>query len=296
MKDVAVIVINFNTSRFTLDCIQSVVEHTDASISYDIIVVDNNSERDDYQYLKTNFPNQENIKLYRSEINTGFGGGNMHGAQYANAKYLLFLNNDAMFLNNCLSILFSYMESHPKIGVSTAQNYDEHQKFVPSFDHFKGLRRLLFGRGFLEKINTSLYPNRKKEYTQPLKVNWVNGAFMFFRADAFNSVEGFDTNIFLYYEEMDICYRLRNQKYSSVLIPEAKILHYQGASTGSSKVLSKESYISYLYVIQKNYGKLKAFIIRLYLILVMSLKPKKWYILSLLINPKMNSESLRLKQ
>jgi len=295
MKDVAVIIINYNTARYTLECVESVVRQTDASISYDIIVVDNNSEGEDYIHLKNKFPNHDNLKLYKSEINTGFGGGNMHGAQYANAKYLLFLNNDAMFLNNCLNILFNYMESHPKIGVSTAQNYDEHHKFVPSFDHNKGLRRLILGRGFLEKISPSKYPKRKKEYTQPLKVNWVNGAFMFFRADAFNSVEGFDTNIFLYYEEMDICHRLRNQNYSSVLIPEAKILHYQGASTGSSKVLNKESYISYLYVIKKNYGIGKALLTRVYLAIVILLKPKKWYLLKT-IGIETYKDSLKYRQ
>ena len=188
MKDVAVIVINYNTSKYTLECIQTVVDKTSQKISYEIIVVDNNSELADYKNLKNNFPKKENISLYRSDINTGFGGGNMFGAQYANANYLLFLNNDAMLLNDCLRILYRYMEENLLVGVCTAQNYDEHNQLVPSFDHNKGLRRLLFGRSFLEKNNPTLYPNRKKEYTKPLEVNWVNGAFLFFRNKSIDGV------------------------------------------------------------------------------------------------------------
>jgi hypothetical protein len=293
MKDVAVILINYNTSKYTLECIQAVVDKTSEGISYQIIVVDNNSELSDYRNLLDNFPKQHNISLHRSDINTGFGGGNMFGVPFANAKFLLFLNNDAMLENDCLSILHSFMEKNPKVGVATAQNYDENGDFVPSFDHNKGLRRLLFGRSFLEKNNPIIYPKRKQEYTKPLEVNWVNGAFMFFRNDAFKKIGGFDTNIFLYWEEMDICHRLRKEGYSSMLVPEAKILHYQGVSIGVSKPIDREAYISYLYVLWKNYGFPKYVLIRIYLILVILLKPKKWYLLKVLL--KLNPSVVSLK-
>ena len=157
-----------------------------------------------------------------------------------------------MLLNDGLSILFKYMEAHPEVGVTTAQNYDEHNNHIISFDHDKGIRKLLLGRSFLEKNWSRQFPKRKKEYTEPVTVNFVNGAFMFFRREAFEQVGGFDTNIFLYFEEMDICFRLCKEGYTSVLVPEAKILHYQGVSTGVSKAISKEGMISHLYVIKKN--------------------------------------------
>lgn len=294
--DVAVIIINYNTSTFTLQCIDTVISHTSAEISYEIIVVDNNSRLEDYKNLKQNFPRKENIQLHRSNINTGFGGGNMFGAQFAKAAYLLFLNNDAMLLNDCLSILLKYMKANPKVGVCTAQNYDENNKFVPSFDHNKGLRRLLFGRGFLEKYNPYIYPKRKQEYTEPLEVNWVNGAFLFFDSKAFAKVGGFDTNIFLYWEEMDICKRLKNKGYKSMLIPEANILHYQGASIGSSKIIDKEAYISYLYVLRKDFGYLKYVIVRIYLSFALLLKPKKWFLLPIVLKSNNLTQSLKTKQ
>lgn len=296
MKDVAVILINYNTSKFTLKCIDAVIHFTSEAISYQVIVVDNNSELEDYKNLKQHFPTKENIQLYRSDLNTGFGGGNMFGYHYANAKYVLFLNNDAMLQNDCLSILYRYMEKNPSVGVCTAQNYDEHNHLVPSFDHNKGLRRLLFGRGFLEKTNPKRYPKRKKEYTNPLVVDWVNGAFLFFNTKAFEAAGGFDPAIFLYWEEMDICYRLKKLGYSSVLVPEAKILHFQGVSIGSSPAIDKEAYISYLYVLRKNFGFIKYVTIRKYLVFAILLKPKKWYLLSVLLKLNPSKASLKHQQ
>ena len=296
MNDISVIIINYNTAKYTLKCIQSVIDFTTEKLSYNIIVVDNNSELEDYKHLKSNFPKAENISLHRSVINTGFGGGNMFGAQFASSKYLLFLNNDAMLQNDCLGILHSYMEKHPKVGVSSAQNYDEHGKHVISFDHDKGIRKLIFGRGFLEKNFPKTHPKRKKEYTEPITVNFVNGAFMFFRSDVFAKIGGFDTNIFLYFEEMDSCFRLRQHGYTSVLVPEAKILHYQGVSTGTNKTISKEGFISHLYVIKKNYSLAKYCFIKWYYRLTFIIKPKKWFMLGLAWRGATLSESLKQKQ
>ena len=296
MKDVSVIIINYNTSKYTLDCIKSVIELTDKALNFEIIVIDNNSETDDYLHLKNSFPKVNNAYLHRSPINTGFGGGNMLGVQFANANYLLFLNNDAFLQNDCLSILFKYMQSNPNVGVSTAQNYDEHNKHVISFDHDKGIRKLFFGRSFLEKTFSKTYPKRKKEYTKPVAVNFINGAFMFFRSDVFAKVGGFDTNIFLYFEEMDICYRMRKLNYKSVLVPEAKITHYQGVSTGTSKLISTEGLLSYMYVIKKNYSYTKYVFIRIYYCLTFILKPKKWYLLSTVLKGAQISNSLKQKQ
>ena len=296
MKDVAVIIINYNTAKYTLECVASVYSKTRDSVDFRVIVIDNNSEPEDFQLLKNGLKSYKNLHLHRSPINTGFGGGNMLGVQFSKAKYLLFLNNDAFFENDCLKILCNYMESNQEVGVSTAQNYDENGNHVISFDHDKGLRKLLFGRSFLEKINPEKFPKRKKEYSEPVKVNYVNGAFMFFRTSVFEKVGGFDNNIFLYFEEMDICHRMRNINKSAMLVPKAKITHYQGVSTGVSKIISKEGLISYFYVIKKNYNYLKYSLIRLYYSLTFLIKPKKWFMLGLVLRGVPLSESLKQKQ
>lgn len=296
MKDVSIIIINYNTSEYTTKCVSSVLELTSPSISIEIIVIDNNSELEDYNTLKNELPKSKKVSLHRSVINLGFGGGNMFGAQYANSKYLLFLNNDAFLKNDCISILFDYMNAHPEVGVSTAQNYDSANNHVSSFDHNKGLRKLILGRGFLEKFSSDQYPKRHKKYSNPIHVNFVNGAFMFFRTDVFSKVGGFDTTIFLYFEEMDICHRLLKLNYKSVLVPEAKINHYQGASTGTSKTISREAFISYFYVIKKNYSFVKYKCIQFYFTLTFILKPKKWYLMPIVLKGGDLGASMKQKQ
>ncbi|MGB5359743.1 MAG: glycosyltransferase, partial [Eudoraea sp.] len=110
--DVAIIIINYNSSEFTQKCIQSVLENTTGTISYEIIVVDNASKNKDYEVLKNYISELKNtnISLYRSRINTGFGGGNMYGMQFANANYYLFLNNDTLLIKDPIKICYDFME------------------------------------------------------------------------------------------------------------------------------------------------------------------------------------------
>ena len=98
MKDVAISIINYNTAKYTIACIDSIIAHTSKDLAFDIIVIDNNSEPDDFDYLRNNLQVQENITLHRSPINKGFGGGHMESLPYVNAKYFLCLNNDSIFL------------------------------------------------------------------------------------------------------------------------------------------------------------------------------------------------------
>ncbi len=296
MKDISIILINYNTAKFTLDCIASIYKKSAKSIEFEIIVVDNNSEVEDYKILCEGLKKRPDIILHSSTLNTGFGGGNMLGVQHAKGQYILFINNDVVLKNDVLSITYNFMESNPNVGVCTAQNFDEHNNFVPSFDHDKGLRKLIFGRGFLEAINPKKYPKRKQQYKAPLEVNFVNGAFMFFRRNSFEKVKGFDPNIFLYFEEMDICYRMRKQGHKIMLLPQAEIVHFQGASTGISTALKKEGFISYLYVLKKNYSTLKYLAIVSYFVITFLIKPKKWDLLPIAIKGGDFSSSLKNKQ
>ena len=256
MFDIASIIINYNSSKLTQECINSIISKTNPSLNYQIIVVDNCSEKEDYLALKHFCDSHPftNLQLVRSKINTGFGGGNMAGFHFANAKYIAFVNNDTVFLNDCFSILKNAVEKDNSIAMVGGQSYSETGKQMVAFDHFASLSKELFGRDFLEKINPKKYPKRKLEYTNPVQVNYVQGSFMLVRTDDFNTVGGFDTNIFLYYEETDLCIRLAKIGKSCYLIPEAKYIHYHGASTPQNITIKTELKISLLYIIRKHYG------------------------------------------
>jgi hypothetical protein len=281
--DLSIVIINYNSFEYTQKCIQSVLENTTSAISYEIIIIDNASKRDDYMALENYISElkHSSVKLYRSRINTGFGGGNMYAVQFANAKYYLFLNNDTLLINDPIKICFDFMEKTEDAALCGPQIFNEHQIKEVSFDHFTSLGREIFGKKMLEFVFPRTKPNRRKQYTKPLSVDYVNGSFMFFRAKDFDSVGGFDTNIFLYFEESDICYRLKKKNKKTYFIPSASYLHYQGISIDNTSWNIKtkiELKTSMFYVIRKNYGYLHYQILRLFFIfrygLVSIIKPK----------------------
>ncbi|MFV0540019.1 MAG: glycosyltransferase [Aestuariibaculum sp.] len=164
MKDVSAIIINYNSSNFTINCINSILERTSDTISYEIIVVDNASETKDFEKLKSalNRLSQPFVKLVRSRYNTGFGGGNMYGVQFANGKIYAFINNDTVLQNDCLNIVFQFLESNKNAAVCCPQQYNEKEEVQKSFDHFLSLKRELFGRKLLEKTNPENTQKDKK--------------------------------------------------------------------------------------------------------------------------------------
>ena len=302
MFDVASILINYNSSEHSINCIQSIIEKTSTKINYQIIIIDNCSAKEDYIKLKSfcdelNFPY---LELHRSKMNTGFGGGNMFGIQFANAKYLAFINNDTLLRNDCLSILINALENNSKIGIAGAQAFKENGDFMISLDHFASPAREILGRNFLEFINSKKYPKRKKIYSTPIQVNFVPGSFMFVRATDFYEVGGFDTNIFLYYEETDLCKRLAKKSKYAYLVPKAEFVHFHGASTPKSILIKTELKISLLYIIRKHYGYFWFLILLNYLRVNYALstifKPKYWYLLKVLLAGASLSKSLKMKQ
>ena len=302
MNTIAVILINYNSAKYTIDCIKSIWDKTATELDYEIIVVDNNSEIDDLNLVETfvNQQNKDSLKLVKSKINTGFGGGNMIGAQAANAKYLAFVNNDSIFMNDCLSLLFNAMESNENYGICGPKAYKEDGSILPTLDHFTSLSKEFLGRSMLEKINPNKYPNRKKNYTKHQKGQFVSGSFMMVRAKDFWKVGGFDTNIFLYHEETDLCKRINKLNKHAYLIPEAEFIHYHGASTPKSIAIKTELKLSQLYVIRKHDGYLKFKILLTFFqikYLFSSLvKPKYWKLFKVLLKGAHLSDSLKQKQ
>lgn len=300
--EVAVILINYNSGDFTIDCIKKIIEKTNPQLSYQIVVVDNASEKDDYLKVKTfcDTSNITQLTFVRSNINTGFGGGNMIGVQHANADFYAFVNNDSILLNDCFSIILQAMKANPEYGICGPLCFKEDMTLLSTIDHFASPAREILGRKFLEKINPIKYPNRKKQYASPQQAQFVSGSFMMVKADDFNAVGGFDNNIFLYYEETDLCKRLLRIGKKAFLIPEAQFIHYHGVSTPSSLNIKIELKISLLYIIRKHYGFIWHRILLSYLqvqyFFKSIFKPKYWALFIVLLKGASLADSLKTKQ
>ncbi len=259
MKDVVSIIINFNTSKFTIPCVKSILESHSEDFNHEIVLVDNASTLEDYENLEKGIKslNSKKVKLVRSKINLGFGAGNMLGVQYApKCKYYSFINNDTLMVdNNTLSKLHDFMESNENIALCSPQMLDENKNFRVTIDHFSSPAREILRRPLLESLFPKKYLDRKKIYDAPIKVDYVQGSFMFVRANDFDAVGGFDTNLFLYYEESDLCRRLlRIKGKHTYLVPDLSYIHYKSASINKNVEIKCELKISLLYYIKKHYG------------------------------------------
>jgi GT2 family glycosyltransferase len=299
--EVAVILINFNSNDFTIKCIESIIDKTSKDLNFQIIIIDNCSEKEDYIKLEKYYSQNKksNINLIRNNINVGFGAGNMLGVHYSNANYLAFVNNDSLLINDCLSIIIDQMKIKD-YGICGPLCHKEDGSLLPTIDHFASPIKEIFGRKFLEKINSDKYPNRKKIYIEPKKAQFVSGSFMLVKTEYFNAVGGFDTNIFLYYEETDLCKRLQKINKYAYLIPQAQFIHYHGVSTPKNIDIKIELKISFLYIINKHYGYFWHKFLLIYLqiqYLIKSIfKPKYWKLFKVLIVGASLSKSLKMKQ
>lgn len=296
MLDIAVILINYNSSQYTLQCINSIRSHSISGLSYKIIVVDNNSAKDDIAKLEL-ICNEKNIELIKSPINTGFGGGNMIGANAVEARYLYFLNNDCELLNDNLALLHHFMEKHTEAAMCIGQMYDSNLKFHTSFNYTPHVVNKLLGNSLARIINPKRYP-KKKLYDTPIEVPQIYGAAMFIRQEHFQQIGGFDTNIFLYFEEEDIAIRFRKLGYKAYLIPQAKFKHHIGSSTKGNKfIYEKEFYLSMMYSLRKNYSLLHFKVLQILLLFKLlrrSIKTKNYFtIFQFVLKGAPREESLR---
>ena len=135
---VAVILINYNSSRYTLDCVNSIFTRTSSDLHFQIVVIDNDSRPDDHYQLKV-LQSKEHIQVFRSKINIGFSGANMMGVQLANADYYYFLNNDCLLIDDCLEKLYSFLEQHPQVANCSGEMFDAALEYSRNFGYFPSL-------------------------------------------------------------------------------------------------------------------------------------------------------------
>lgn len=251
---VAVILINYNSSQYTLDCINSIRSQT--SVRYQIIVIDNNSRSSEFEILSA--LEYKEVTLVRSKLNVGFSGANMMGVQVADADYYYFLNNDCILLNDTIGILHAFMEGNPSVANCSGEMFNAKNRYEYNFRYFPTLALKLLGSGFLRLFYPERFPDKRIRFEKPTRVDLVNGSSMFIRAGCFEEIGGFDTNYFLYCEEEDIALRLSRQGYHTYLVPEARYQHFENKSSASDSSIRlpylKEFYISFLYYYSKNYN------------------------------------------
>ena len=228
MKDVSIIIVNYNTSVLIKNLLQTIEEKTEG-ISYEVIVVDNNPTEQFYLDLKDYL---EKIIYLPLKENVGFGRANNEGLKVAKGRNIFFLNPDTLLINNAIKILSDYLDSYEQVGVCGGNLYEaslqpmhSFVRVLPSFLwDFNSLMlgipfRILYGRNF------------QHNYTEkPIEVGYITGADMMVKRSVLNEVGGFDPDFFMYYEESELSFRIKQTGKKIISLPYAKIIHLEGQS------------------------------------------------------------------
>ncbi|MBD5305023.1 MAG: glycosyltransferase family 2 protein [Bacteroides sp.] len=227
MIDVSIIIVNYHTSDQIADCIES-VRKLSHGFEYEIIIVDNNSE----PALKQVYNDQVDVTVLLLPENVGFGRANNAGFDIAKGRYVFCLNPDTILLNNAIGILVDFMDTHPEAAACGGNLYDTELKPTLSFRRILPGLKWEINEFFNRKIERSIY---KSDYIfnntgQPIEVGYITGADLLIRKEVIDKVGGFDSRFFMYYEETDLCNRIKKHGGKIFSVPSAKIQHLEGGS------------------------------------------------------------------
>ncbi len=251
MMDLVIQIVNYKTKKYLSKCIESAINGLeDSGISHEILILDNGSG-DDLSDLEDKYKS-EAVKFYYSGKNLGFGAGHNLLARKGESKYIFVLNPDCVVEKNSIKILFDFMEIHPEAGVCgpridlIGKNFFFHKKvFWPN--------KFIWKEFFDKFFNIKIFKNFNF-----IEYNPIVGSALFIRKKAFDEVGGFDENLFLYFEEGDLCNSLKNKNYKIYFVYNSVIKHFYGKSDVSKSFKIKHFIESRRYFYKKWYGDKKA--------------------------------------
>lgn len=228
--DVSVIIVNYHTSELVTDCLRSLYAQC-LGVEFEVIVVDNASEPGLQRKFDALFPGL-GVKCLQLDENVGFGRANNAGAETATGRHLFFLNPDTILVNDAVSILSDYLDSHPDTGAVGGNLYDQEMNPMLSFRRrYPGIRWELneLLHNWPDRLRYG--DNRRFNHTgRPMQVAYITGADLMIPASRFLSVNGFSPEFFMYYEETDLCLRISQAGYRIMSLPDARIQHLEGGS------------------------------------------------------------------
>jgi len=230
--EASVIMLSFNTRKLLRKSLSSLITSA-ADTDAEIIVVDNASHDGSADMVAAEFPQ---VRLIRAPHNLGFAGGNNLGREAAQGEFLVLVNSDAFIEPGALKLGLQRMRNNPRVGLAGGLLVGRDQRPEPSARRFPSpLNDLLSLSGFAARYPHSRFFGRfDRTWANPhdaARVDWVPGAFCIIRRSALEQTGFFDERFFLYYEEVDLCRRLRKAGWSVWYWPDLKAVHWGGESS-----------------------------------------------------------------
>jgi GT2 family glycosyltransferase len=225
------IIVSWNVKDILCECLDSIVRSSVAFL-YEIIVVDNASSDGTAELVKKKFPT---VRMIENRDNDGYARANNQGALSAHGQYLFFLNPDTILFEDTLTMMVGFMESNPDIALCGPRILNDDrtlQESVRNFPSWRGAfyRYTIFKYLGLFKSHFETWHNRGFDYDKQTDIEQLIGAAMLIKKETFEQVGRFDQRFFMYYEEVDLCRRLKDGGFRVVYYPVAQLVHLGGKS------------------------------------------------------------------
>jgi GT2 family glycosyltransferase len=236
-KKIAVVILNWNGRTFLEKFLLRVIEYSKDLA--EVIIADNDSKDDSVVYLKTNFPE---IRVIQNKINGGFAKGYNDALALVNADYFILLNSDIEVTPGWIEPVIKLMEIDPTIAACQPRliSYYDREKF-----EYAGA-----AGGFIDKYGYPfcrgrLFQSIEKDvgqYNDVAEIFWATGACLFVKADVYQKLGGLDDRFFAHMEEIDFCWRAKNEGYRIMYCPDSVVYHVGGGTL--PKKSSKKTFLN----------------------------------------------------
>lgn len=262
--DLSISIVNWNTKDLLRDCLQSVFKSR-GEMNYEVFVVDNASVDGSAEMVKKGFLR---VKLIENRQNLGFSKANNQALRKSKGRYFLLLNSDAIVLSDTLKNMVEFMDEHEEAGVAGCRLLNPDGTPQPSYGDFHSIAKVLMGKlvphNFIEKwLGRYMHSHRRSQEAR--EVDWVTGAFLIARREAIDEVGVLDENIFMYFEDDDWCYRMKQGGWKVYFVPQAQAVHLFGKSMERVRHrISVQSVASKYYFYQKHYGKARLKMLKIF--------------------------------
>lgn len=236
-KKVAVVILNWNGKDLLEKYLPSVVTYSNDA---EVIVADNGSTDNSIQFLKDNFPT---VRLIILDKNYGFAGGYNKALKQVNADYYVILNSDVEVTNNWINPVIELMESDDKIAVC--------QPKLMSYSNKNEFEYAGAAGGYIDYLGYPfcagrIFQNMEQDngqYDSIREIFWATGAAMFFKSNVFHKENGFDKDFFAHMEEIDLCWRVKNDGFKVYYCPFSKVYHLGGGTL--NKISPQKTYLNF---------------------------------------------------
>lgn len=225
-RKIAIVILNWNGEKLFPEFLPSIIQNSKID-NAEIIVADNGSTDASIEVLKRDFPELTILDL---KTNYGFAKGYNVALQQIEADYFVLVNSDVSVSEGWLEPCITLFEKDTKVAAVQPKILSYRQ---PEYFEYAGA-----AGGFIDKFGYPFCRGRildhvekdEQQYNQPGEIFWATGACMFVRADAFKNSGGLDADFWAHMEEIDLCWRLKNQGYKIVYEPQSVIYHLGGGS------------------------------------------------------------------